>query len=483
MLALVDYKSTSPNASDRDINRVNTTVDRLIVYLLSSKHSDTLYENIARYCINRESRFTNNTNGEISSYENKIREMRYQATLAIWNCTSRASILNEIEAYQIKRSQLFHNATAFHQEHDAKMSALNWNKSKLLKSIKPYKIKLILPWGTYEIDCRSDQYILDAALDNGISLPFNSRAGVDPSSTALLVSGSVDQSEQSFLDRDQMSMGFVLIDVAYPKSDCTIMTHMEELLYKTMPISMTGDIGEVVIIGEKPYTPDPNTNPDPKPDPDPDNPNGGGTVIIPNPPLNPCNMATWIANIPNLATYIKELLENAKKSNSELGMVITSKQICTPHNGNSEFCFVDMPLNTYITTMIHSHPNQCGGIFSAGDIKAMWEAYRTKHADPTSFNYGVATSYNTVYFLCIADAAKFTAFAKQWGLTTDYKALENHFISTFGDEYWDLNSYQLETTFLQLLDNAGLMLFTKISDDDYDPLTRDGLGNPITIRC
>ncbi len=42
------------------------------------------------------------------------------------------------------------------------------------------------------------------------------------------VKGSVDQSEQSYLDDARIAEGYVLICIAYPTSDCTIITHKEE---------------------------------------------------------------------------------------------------------------------------------------------------------------------------------------------------------------------------------------------------------------
>ncbi len=96
-----------------------------------------------------------------------------------------------------------------------------------------YKVRLLNTSQNLDvtIECPDDKFILEAAEDNNLELPYSCRAGSCSTCLGKVTKGTIDQPDQTFLDEEQIAKGFVLTCVAYPTSDVTVLTHEEENLY------------------------------------------------------------------------------------------------------------------------------------------------------------------------------------------------------------------------------------------------------------
>tara|TARA_B100000085_G_C18486671_1_gene489531 strand:+ start:59 stop:352 length:294 start_codon:yes stop_codon:yes gene_type:complete len=94
-----------------------------------------------------------------------------------------------------------------------------------------FRVELHTPGGVRSFQCPDDEYILDAAEQAGIDMVYSCRAGACSSCVAKLIGGTLDQSDQSFLDDEQMESGYSLLCVSYATSDLVLRTDCEDELW------------------------------------------------------------------------------------------------------------------------------------------------------------------------------------------------------------------------------------------------------------
>ena len=94
-----------------------------------------------------------------------------------------------------------------------------------------YTVEIQHQGNTHTLQVAEDQKILTAALAAGIDLPSSCNAGVCTTCAAQILEGKVDQSEGMGVGPEPQAKGYVLLCVAYPRSDLKIVTEKEDELY------------------------------------------------------------------------------------------------------------------------------------------------------------------------------------------------------------------------------------------------------------
>ncbi|XP_050220163.1 ferredoxin C 1, chloroplastic [Mercurialis annua] len=104
------------------------------------------------------------------------------------------------------------------------------NKTRSLNTVvSSYKVVIEHQGQSTELEVEPDESILSKALDSGLDVSYDCKLGVCMTCPAKVISGTVDQSE-GMLSDDVIELGYALLCVAYPRSDCRIQTIPEEEL-------------------------------------------------------------------------------------------------------------------------------------------------------------------------------------------------------------------------------------------------------------
>jgi ferredoxin len=94
-----------------------------------------------------------------------------------------------------------------------------------------YSVAINHQGSTQTIQVAESQTILDAAINAGIELPYSCSAGVCTTCAAQILSGEVEQSDGMGVSPELQAEGYVLLCVAYPRSDIELESGKEDIVY------------------------------------------------------------------------------------------------------------------------------------------------------------------------------------------------------------------------------------------------------------
>ncbi|WP_427161859.1 2Fe-2S iron-sulfur cluster-binding protein [Aliinostoc sp. HNIBRCY26] len=97
---------------------------------------------------------------------------------------------------------------------------------------KTYNVEIIHQDQTHTFQVPEDKTILSVADEQGLELPSSCHAGVCTTCAGQIISGTVDQTDGMGVSPELQKQGYVLLCVAYPRSDLKIETEKEEVVYQ-----------------------------------------------------------------------------------------------------------------------------------------------------------------------------------------------------------------------------------------------------------
>ncbi len=95
-----------------------------------------------------------------------------------------------------------------------------------------YTVEIQHEGQTHTLQVPDDQTILAIAQTAGLNLPSSCNAGVCTTCAAQILEGSVDQAEGMGVSPDLQAQGYVLLCVAYPRSNLKIESGKEDTVYQ-----------------------------------------------------------------------------------------------------------------------------------------------------------------------------------------------------------------------------------------------------------
>jgi ferredoxin len=95
-----------------------------------------------------------------------------------------------------------------------------------------YTVEIHHEGEVHTIEAPADKQILRAAVAAGLDLPVSCNAGVCTTCAALVTEGEVDQSEGMGVSPELQKQGYVLLCIAFARSNLKIETGKEDELYE-----------------------------------------------------------------------------------------------------------------------------------------------------------------------------------------------------------------------------------------------------------